>query len=72
MSRKKRNGRSRGKQPKKVQKSENAGKVRSLHHIDDDDYDELPEIKSEVKGANQTLLNGEKVSKKDEKPKLKD
>ncbi len=29
-----------GKQPKKVQKSENAGKVRSLHHIDDEDYDE--------------------------------
>ena len=36
-----RSGRSRkGKQPKKVQKSENAGKVRSLHHIDDEDYDE--------------------------------
>lgn len=29
-----------GKHPKKVQKSENAGKVRSLHHIDDEDYDE--------------------------------
>ena len=29
-----------GKQPKKIQKSENAGKVRSLHHIDDEDYDE--------------------------------
>ncbi|MBQ4090695.1 MAG: membrane protein insertase YidC [Clostridia bacterium] len=29
-----------GKQPKKIQKSANAGKVRSLHHIDDDDYDE--------------------------------
>ena len=29
-----------GKQPKKVQKSGNAGKVRSLHHIDDEDYDE--------------------------------
>ncbi len=27
-------------QPKKIVKSENAGKVRSLHHIDDDDYDE--------------------------------
>lgn len=27
-------------QPKKIQKSENVGKVRSLHHIDDDDYDE--------------------------------
>ena len=29
-----------GKQHKKIQKSENAGKVRSLHHIDDEDYDE--------------------------------
>jgi len=29
-----------GKQPKKVEKSANAGKVRSLHHIDDEDYDE--------------------------------
>ncbi len=48
-------------------------RVRSLHHIDDDDYDELPEIESNVKGANQTLLNGEKVPQsKIEKPKLKD
>ena len=29
-----------GKRPKKVEKSANAGKVRSLHHIDDEDYDE--------------------------------
>lgn len=29
-----------GKHPKVVQKSENVGKVRSLHHIDDEDYDE--------------------------------
>lgn len=29
-----------GKHPKKIQKSENVGKVRSLHHIDDEDYDE--------------------------------
>ena len=29
-----------GKAPKKVQKSERAGTVRSLHHIDDEDYDE--------------------------------
>lgn len=29
-----------GKSPKKIQKSENVGKVRSLHHIDDEDYDE--------------------------------
>lgn len=46
-------------------------RVRSLHHIDDDDYDELPEIEGTAKGANQTLLNGEKVVSKD-KPKLKD
>ena len=48
-----------GKQPKKIQKSENAGKVRSLHHIDDEDYDEkgnycpkveeTPEEETEVK-----------------------
>jgi hypothetical protein len=29
-----------GKQPKKITKSENVGKIRSLHHIDDEDYDE--------------------------------
>lgn len=29
-----------GKQPKKIEKSERAGTVRSLHHIDDEDYDE--------------------------------
>ena len=29
-----------GKAPKKVEKSERAGKVRSLHHIDDEDYDD--------------------------------
>lgn len=48
-------------------------KVRSLHHIDDDDYEALPEVDSEVKGANQTLLNGEKVTTKNsQKPKVKD
>ena len=52
-------------------KRSDLARVRSLHHIDDDDYDSLPEIKSEVKGANQTLLNGEKVST-DKKPKIKD
>ncbi len=30
-----------GKTPKKVQKSEKAGTVRSLHYIDDEDYDEV-------------------------------
>lgn len=46
-------------------------KVRSLHHIDDDDYESLPEVETEVKGASQTLLNGEKVDMS-KKPKLKD
>ena len=46
-------------------------RVRSLHHIDDDDYEELPEVKSEVKGASNTLLNGEKVPLKDESDKKK-
>ncbi len=54
-------------------KRSDLARVRSLHHIDDDDYDTLPEIKSEVKGANQTLLNGEKVpTNTDKKPKIKD
>ena len=38
-----------GKQPKKIQKSENAGKVRSLHHIDDEDYDEKGNYRPVVK-----------------------
>ena len=51
-----------GKQPKKIQKSENAGKVRSLHHIDDEDYDEhgnycpkAPEVKEETEEVKQEL-----------------
>ena len=52
-------------------------RVRSLHHIDDDDYDDLPDApKDGAKGASQPLLNGEKVPTKDESdkkaPKLKD
>ncbi len=38
-----------GKQPKKIQKSANAGKVRSLHHIDDEDYDEKGNYRPVVK-----------------------
>ena len=55
-------------------KKANLPRVRSLHHIDDDDYETLPEIESETKGASQTLLNGEKVPTKSEsaRPKLKD
>lgn len=57
-----------------VKRSEMA-RVRSLHHIDDDDYDTLPEVESEGKGQSQTLLNGERVPQKkdeDKKPKMKD
>jgi len=70
-----------GKQPKKIQKSENVGKVRSLHHIDDEDYDEHgnyigesvkrqePETqgKSEEKLADNTMTEG--ASLKDESDK---
>lgn len=57
-----------------TRKSSEKIRVRSLHHIDDDDYDELPEVESDVKGANQALLNGEKVPTKnaEKKPKVKD
>ena len=51
-----------GKQPRKVQKSGNAGKVRSLHHIDDEDYDEqgnyrpvTPETEEETEEQPKTL-----------------
>lgn len=47
-------------------------RVRSLHHIDDDDYDTLPEVtKDGTKGSSQPLLNGEKVPLKDESDKKK-
>ena len=52
-------------------------RVRSLHHIDDEDYENLPDApKDGAKGTSQPLLNGEKVPVKDESdkkaPKLKD
>lgn len=52
-------------------------RVRSLHHIDDEDYETLPDApKDGAKGTSQPLLNGEKVPVKDESdkkaPKLKD
>lgn len=52
-------------------------RVRSLHHIDDEDYEALPDApKDGAKGTSQPLLNGEKVPVKDESdkkaPKLKD
>ena len=47
-------------------------RVRSLHHIDDDDYDTLPEVEKDgAKGSSQPLLNGEKVPLKDESDKKK-
>jgi membrane protein insertase Oxa1/YidC/SpoIIIJ len=56
-----------GKQPKKIQKSENAGKVRSLHHIDDEDYDEhgnfVPKIEKEDEDEdNNTTLPENKMT----------
>ncbi len=67
-----------GKQPKKIQKSENAGKVRSLHHIDDEDYDEhgnynpvvneeKEEAAAEEKTNDSSMANG--TSLKDESDK---
>lgn len=55
-----------GKQPKKIQKSENAGKVRSLHHIDDEDYDEQgnynPVVKEEKEEATEEQANNSAMS----------
>lgn len=45
-------------------------RVRSLHHIDDEDYETLPDApKDGAKGTSQPLLNGEKVPVKDESDK---
>ena len=53
-------------------KKANLPRVRSLHHIDDDDYDTLPEVEKDgAKGSSQPLLNGEKVPLKDESDKKK-
>ncbi len=69
-----------GKQPpKKIVKSENAGKVRSLHHIDDDDYDEkgnycpkapeeVIETEAEEKIADNKMTDG--AALKDESDKM--
>ncbi len=47
-------------------------RVRSLHHIDDEDYETLPELENKKsKGASQPLLNGEKIPLKDENDKKK-
>ena len=55
-----------GKQPKKIQKSENAGKVRSLHHIDDEDYDEKgnyrPVVKEEAAEESKNSVNDSTIA----------
>ena len=48
-----------GKQPKKIVKSANAGKVRSLHHIDDEDYDEQGNYNPVVKEENEEVAAAE-------------
>ena len=53
-----------GKQPKKIEKSANAGKVRSLHHIDDEDYDDQGNYIGESKVLDE-------VEKEDEQPQEK-
>ena len=54
-----------GKQsPKKIEKSANAGKVRSLHHIDDEDYDE--------KGNYTPVKHEESVSETEAEEKIAD
>ena len=53
-----------------VKKSE-MRRVRSLHHIDDDDYDELPTVENSGKTSSAPLLNGEQVTLKDESDKKK-
>ena len=56
-----------GKQPKKIEKSENAGKVRSLHHIDDEDYDE----KGNYIGESKILDTSDMPEEEDEPAKEK-
>ena len=53
-------------------KRENLPKVRSLHHIDDDDYDELPELDTGANEKKKTILNGESTDGKNNKPTIKD
>ena len=69
-----------GKQPKKIQKSENAGKVRSLHHIDDEDYDEKGNYapvskKEEVESGETTndsaMANGTSIKDESDKQEKK-
>lgn len=52
-----------GKTPKKVQKSERAGMVRSLHHIDDEDFDDTREAALERKARMEEQEKKEKSEK---------
>ena len=52
-----------GKTPKKVQKSERAGTVRSLHHIDDEDFDDTREAALERKARMEEQEKKEKSEK---------
>lgn len=52
-----------GKAPKKVQKSERAGTVRSLHHIDDEDFEDTREAALERKARMEEQEKKEKSEK---------
>ena len=52
-----------GKAPKKVQKSERAGTVRSLHHIDDEDFDDTREAALERKARMEEQEKKEQTEK---------
>lgn len=52
-----------GKTPKKVQKSERAGTVRSLHHIDDEDFDDTREAALERKARMEEQEKKEQAEK---------
>lgn len=52
-----------GKAPKKVQKSEKAGTVRSLHHIDDEDFEDTREAALERKARMEEQTKKEQAEK---------
>jgi len=70
-------------QPKKIVKSERAGTVRSLHHIDDEDYDEAgnycpktpePEVyeaEAEEKLADNKMTEGAQLKDESDKAEKK-
>lgn len=54
-----------GKAPKKVEKSERAGTVRSLHHIDDEDFDDTRDAALERKAKIEEQAQKEQAAKAD-------